>query len=224
MVISLVVIIFNESLFCQYKIEPEHLPGESNPPFQQQIYQDTILHDIISLYGPLPEGNMNGKLLSDSHLMPIPELSSHESIPLRKGETVPIYKFIQEKMQWLAQKDGFWGTIDGRSVLPLHESDDFIPDFVPFDSPPELARPLQLGYPENARARSIEGKVIVRVYIDKKGKVLRMDILKGIEELNEAALEAISNGSFRPAKFEGKNIGAWLTIPVKFTLNTESMF
>lgn len=74
-------------------------------------------------------------------------------------------------------------------------------------------------YPEMARRAGIEGRVIVRVWIDKAGNPHSPAVVKSDSRLlNNAALKAIMNIKFTPATRNNQPAGSWIIIPVKFEL------
>ncbi len=74
-------------------------------------------------------------------------------------------------------------------------------------------------YPEKARKEGIEGKVIVKVKVNEKGKVAETKVLfTDSELLNKSALDAIKKAKFSPATKNGKPVEAWVTVPVQFKL------
>ena len=92
--------------------------------------------------------------------------------------------------------------------------------FIPYDDPPKPLTLIKPKYPEIAQEAGIEGTVIVQVFIDKKGRVKETSILQGIPNtgLDEAAIEAIRNTRFKPAKQRERAVGVWISIPINFRL------
>ncbi len=75
-------------------------------------------------------------------------------------------------------------------------------------------------YPEKAKKDGIEGKVVVRVLVDKNGKIQNKIIEHSTDRIfNEAAVEAIDKTKFEPAKLNGKPIKGWVSVPVEFKLD-----
>ena len=72
---------------------------------------------------------------------------------------------------------------------------------------PELKAPLpQLNYPEQAIQMAVEGRVIVSYTINKEGKVIRAEVMRGIGYgCDEEALRVIKNASFKPVLDEHGN-------------------
>jgi protein TonB len=76
-------------------------------------------------------------------------------------------------------------------------------------------------YPEIARRNSIEGKVVIRALIGKDGHVEKTIVLDGAgnKSLADAAIAAIEETAFTPAKQNKTPVKVWITIPVTFSLN-----
>ena len=92
--------------------------------------------------------------------------------------------------------------------------------FIPYDDPLVPKTPIRPEYPEIAQEAGIEGTVYVQAFIDKKGRVKEVSIVKGIPNtgLNEAAMDAIRKTRFRPAKQRERAVGVYISIPVHFKL------
>ena len=92
--------------------------------------------------------------------------------------------------------------------------------FIPYDDPPVPKTPIRPKYPEIAQEAGIEGTVYVQAFIDKKGRVKEVSIVKGIPNtgLNEAAMDAIRKTRFRPARQRERAVGVYISIPVHFKL------
>lgn len=92
--------------------------------------------------------------------------------------------------------------------------------FIPYDEAPQPLSAIKPEYPEIAKEAGIEGMVIVQVFVDEKGRVQDMTVLKGIPNtgLDEAAMEAIRSTRFKPAKQRDRAVGVWISIPVNFRL------
>lgn len=105
-------------------------------------------------------------------------------------------------------------------------SNDRLPsedEFVPVEKQPEVdISKLQrlVVYPDLAKRSGIEGRVIVKVLVDKTGKILVKNIEYSDSSLLEkAALEAIDKyGDFVPAIQKGKTVACWVSVPLIFKL------
>jgi TonB family protein len=75
-------------------------------------------------------------------------------------------------------------------------------------------------YPESARSEGREGRVLLRVLVDDRGRSKQVEInsSSGSEALDRAAAETIKRWRFYPAHFGGQPIESWLRIPIEFHL------
>ena len=74
-------------------------------------------------------------------------------------------------------------------------------------------------YPPEARRDKVEGKVIVKAFIDEAGSVRRVEIVKGLGSgCDEAAMAAVRSTRFRPGKMNGKVVRVQMTIALAFRL------
>lgn len=102
------------------------------------------------------------------------------------------------------------------------EDDGPPPDFVAFEKAPEVVKSVTPKYPELARRAGMEGTVFVRVWVDKEGKVRKVEIQKSDAEIfNEPAIQAAEQMVFTPAVQGGSPVSVWVAMPFKFKLNTK---
>ncbi len=109
---------------------------------------------------------------------------------------------------------------------PSIPPDDAATFFVPYDKPPEPTGGFEavqrnLVYPELAQKAGIEGQVPVYARIDENGDVIDTKILVplGNSGCNEAAIAAIKSVKWKPAEANGKPVGVWISVPVRFKLH-----
>lgn len=97
--------------------------------------------------------------------------------------------------------------------LPI-PSDDYL-----VTSMPILISEVRIPYPETAKKAGIEGPVLMDLLIDDQGKVRQVNLIKGPGfGLNEAALEAIKNFQFRPAKIKDQSVAVKIRYTYRFVL------
>jgi protein TonB len=100
--------------------------------------------------------------------------------------------------------------------------DDALPppdEFVPFETPPAAVTRIQPDYPELARKAGIEGTVLIKILVDKQGRVRDAILLRGVGAgLDEAALEAIRKWVYTPAIQNSRPVAVWVAQPVNFRL------
>ena len=76
-----------------------------------------------------------------------------------------------------------------------------------------------IGYPPMAKEAEIEGKVILRVQVNKNGNYVKHIKIKDPHPLLTKAVEdQIHNLKFTPGVQAGKPIKVWVTIPFDFKL------
>jgi protein TonB len=93
------------------------------------------------------------------------------------------------------------------------------PHFVPFDKAPVITKRANPQYPEAAREASMEGTVWTRMWVDKQGKVKKIEIQKSDAEIfNQGAIDAAMQFEFTPAMQAGEPVEVWVTIPFHFRL------
>ena len=95
---------------------------------------------------------------------------------------------------------------------------------LPMNSQPKfgvegLANPAPR-YPYLSRSREEEGKVILRVHVNKQGRVSRIETIQssGHSRLDKAARKAVKNWTFIPALEDGNPTAGVVQVPILFVL------
>ena len=105
------------------------------------------------------------------------------------------------------------------------EDDDLKPDtFILLEKEPQAVNLDELGkligYPEMAKEAEIEGRVTLRVMVDKMGNYVKHIVLKDPHPiLTRAVTEKIHLLKMTPGIQAGKPIKVWVTLPFNFELN-----
>ena len=75
-------------------------------------------------------------------------------------------------------------------------------------------------YPSISRRLGEEGVVMLRVYVNASGQPERIEVNRssGFERLDAAALRAVSDWKFVPARQGKISVAAWVQVPVSFQL------
>ena len=78
-------------------------------------------------------------------------------------------------------------------------------------------------YPVLSRRLGEQGRVLLRVFVDADGRAHDVQVhgSSGFARLDGAAKEAVEHWQFTPARQRGGAVGAWVVVPVSFTLNRE---
>lgn len=99
--------------------------------------------------------------------------------------------------------------------LPI-PADDYL-----VSSMPQLLTEMRIPYPEEAKKAGIEGPVVMDLLIDDQGSVRQVNLIKGPGfGLNEAALAAIKNFKFRPARIQDQPVAVKIKYTYRFILET----
>jgi len=114
------------------------------------------------------------------------------------------------------------GTGEGEFAIEgdIFIEDDTPPaDFVPVEKQPQIVKKVEPVYPELAMRAGLEGKVWVKIWVDKEGKPREVRILKSDAEIfNEPAVEAAKQFIFTPAYMNKGPVSVWVSVPFKFKL------
>ena len=93
------------------------------------------------------------------------------------------------------------------------------PDFVPVEKQPQIINQVVPKYPELAQRAGIEGRVFVKIWVDKDGKPHKAVIVKSDAEIfNQPAQDAAMSYRFTPAIMNKGPVAVWVVIPFTFKL------
>ena len=73
-------------------------------------------------------------------------------------------------------------------------------------------------YPSMARIARVQGVVILEAVIDVSGRVESARVVRSISLLDDAALEAVRQWRFEPARLNGQPVPVVMTVTVNFSL------
>ncbi len=114
---------------------------------------------------------------------------------------------------------------DSSRPMPLpatSRSEDARPDAQPTQAAkPDYAYNPQPDYPLLLREQGVGGVVWLRVWVDSEGLPGEIKLAKGsgYRLLDEAALRAVRQWRFVPAKKGEQKLASWVEFPIRFTLN-----
>jgi protein TonB len=161
----------------------------------------------------------------------IPEPTPEDELDPDEDQTIADIEELKEAPAiGLEDKEGsdegfFDGEIDAEGDIPevIVEQAPSIDAFIFAEEEP---RPVNMddikkliGYPQIARDAGIEGSVVVRVLVDKKGNYNRHKIINQVHPiLAKAVEEHLNKLKFTPAIQGGKPIQFWVNIPFNFKL------
>jgi protein TonB len=84
--------------------------------------------------------------------------------------------------------------------------------------PPRRIRDIVPIYPAMARTARVQGVVILEAVIDASGRVESARVLRSIPVLDQAALDAVRQWRFDPARLNNQPVPVVMTVTVNFSL------
>jgi len=115
-----------------------------------------------------------------------------------------------------------WVTIPISFNLNVNESEGE-PDmnkFVKAEEMPQMITQVQPQYPDELKKNNIEGKVFVKLLIDKEGNPKKAVVIKSDNEaLNKLSIDAAMESKFTPAKIKNEPLAIWVVVPYRFSLS-----
>lgn len=98
------------------------------------------------------------------------------------------------------------------------DRDPMFGEYVYVEELPEALYKVPPSYPDEARRAGVDGTVLVQALIGKDGHVKDTRITNSIPMLDDAAVRAVRQWTFVPAKSKDKPVAVWVAVPVKFSL------
>jgi protein TonB len=84
---------------------------------------------------------------------------------------------------------------------------------------PVLEQEFRIPYPAEAKKANAQGRVVMDLLIDGSGRVRKADLVEGPGfGLNEAALEAVKNFRFKPARMQDRPVAVKIRYAYNFVL------
>ncbi|MDX9857058.1 MAG: energy transducer TonB [candidate division Zixibacteria bacterium] len=129
----------------------------------------------------------------------------------------------REEMAEIIAPDVISGAVgDGDIVVDIQE-EDYLPapsEFVPVEIIPDMIYQEKPEYPRLAKQAGIEGRVWVKVLVDKNGNARDALVAKssGTASLDEAAVAAAKKCRFKPGIQNGQPVACWVTFDYDFKL------
>jgi protein TonB len=190
-------------------------------------------------FGEEEEPVMSVRILKYSELGPPPSITNTEAapqvsvsvpvarptvgvpVPVPDAEVSPEQTIATQQEMSAVQSPVGEGTGGGEVHIEQDISVEEPPaEFVPVEKQPVPVKTVQPEYPDIARRAGVEGKVWVKIWVDKEGKPRRADIIKSDAEIfNEPAKAAAMQFLFTPAMMNNGPVAVWVSIPFVFKLN-----
>ena len=119
------------------------------------------------------------------------------------------------------------GAIEGGAVSPgpvgagagTGEGRPGEPAFMWHDVMPQAIRVVKPRYPDLAISAQVEGTVRVWALVGEDGRIEEVRVHQSVPMLDEAAVEAVRQWRFTPARSGDHPVRTWVSVPVRFRLH-----
>jgi protein TonB len=88
-----------------------------------------------------------------------------------------------------------------------------------YEEAPVVLRRVRPDYPSLAKDAGISGTVLLHVLVGQEGRVEEVRVLDSIPVVDQAAVEAARQWTFRPARVSGRPVRVWVALPIRFSLH-----
>ncbi len=193
--------------------------NENNAPVVMLKYAELGPPPSITNQQALPQVAVSTPMAKPNVGVPVPVPDAQVS----PEQTIATQKELSKIVGPVTQGTG--GDSVGVSFNPNDikvNSDEPPPDFVPVEKEPQIIKSVIPKYPELAQRAGIEGRVIVKIWVDKDGKPHQAIVLKSDAEIfNKPAIDAAMQYRFTPAIMNKGPVAVWVVIPFTFKLRQQ---
>ncbi len=124
----------------------------------------------------------------------------------------PLYRAVERRRADIIEMLQAAALAKGKGVLSLEALE--APEKT---LPPRILESTPAPYPESARARGIEGRVVLMVLVRRDGSVGDASVSEGLDPfLDQSALRTVETWKFVPALRNGKTVEVVLQVEVEF--------
>lgn len=85
-------------------------------------------------------------------------------------------------------------------------------------TPPSKLNEISPIYPESAKLDRVQGRVILQLVVGADGNVTGVKVLRSIAQLDQAAIDCVSQWKYKPALKEGVPVAVYVTVTINFKL------
>ncbi len=190
---------------------------ESDDPPSNRVVRIVKYADI----GPPPSLSNAPPPPSVAVSVPVARPSIGVPVPVPDAEITEEQTFMtQQEMSNLAPvaTTGSGGDTLAIDAGDFADGEPGMDEFVAVEVQPAVIKKVDPVYPDLARKAGVEGRVFVKVLVDKEGKVKKAIVIQGPEIFHEATVAAAIQWVFKPAIQRDKPISVWVALPFQFRL------
>jgi TonB family protein len=189
----------------------------------------------------VPEVPLRDPLRNQRHIVSIgdfPRIPGTYTLPSARGHSMPkvanagtpvaVPDDADTKERTIASQPDLADNVDPHGLDYSPGEEEHTPIEIPDETPPPiwvlvekepaLVKSVAPVYPELALKAGMEGKVYVKIWVDKEGKPRQVEFLKGEDIFKEAALAAAKELLFTPAYMNNGPVSVWVCMPFTFKL------
>ena len=174
-----------------------------------------------------------GDMAMEEEIIPITRQENKPPPPPPKPKVIEILEIVEDDVELeeeLEMEDSEADeTTEVETVEIEEEESDEVFQFAVIEDKPEfpggMAKLMQyLGkntkFPQIAKENCIQGRVFIQFVIDKKGKVVNVEVVRGVDPyLDKEALRVVkAMPSWKPGKQRGKAVKVSYIVPINFKL------
>lgn len=195
------------SLVSEPAPEPEIVPLLPEPPKPEPVVEKVV---------PKPKPKPEPVVKPEPKLEPLPEPLPIPQPVVQQAPSMPVEPPPPKPAAPVAAPPA---PVQPAKVEPLPE-----PEPEPVIEPPRFGAAYLHNpsprYPTLSRRMGEEGRVLLRVLVAKNGsaETVQIETGSGSRRLDQAALEAVKEWTFVPAKRNNQPISAYVLVPIKFSL------
>jgi TonB family protein len=108
------------------------------------------------------------------------------------------------------------------SFAQQEQTEDQIYKFIAVEEKPVVITDTQPVYPQSAIDQGIDGTVVIKIVIDKNGRVSSAEVFRSIPQLDNAALQNARAKVFSPGMVGGAPVNTEMNIPIQFVLPADT--
>ena len=108
-------------------------------------------------------------------------------------------------------------ALSGQSKDDASQSDEPVYELGPGITPPRVTKQVNPKYSESSRGVRVTGLITIEVIVSSEGTPKNPRVIKGIEEeVDHAAVEALKQWRFAPARKDNKPVAVRVVIEIDF--------
>ncbi len=204
------------------KPEPPKPPAPEPPPEVKKIRKKAPASPVVAMVAPppppAPEPIAPTPKVKERAQEADPNLAKKEASPPGPREGAPGGKPGGKP----GGVPGGTGTGEGGGEGEVAAGPRALPVNLPEEgTPPEpLPDNVMPDFPEEMRTQGTEGLVILKVVVSHKGKVTKIDVMKGDEPFVAAAIAAVKQWRYKPAIVDGQPQAVFKIVKIPFRIKS----